>query len=87
MNNRAWLALAASLVSAVVIKELRKPAGERTWVGRLGGIVPYDFRPPTLRRVRSTFWAPDNPKVLVPQAFGVGWTVNLGRLLRLVLRD
>jgi Family of unknown function (DUF5808) len=86
MENRGWLALAASLVAAAVVTELRKPPGERTWVGRLGGFVPYDLRPPTLQRVRSTFWAPDNPKILVPHAFGVGWTVNLGRLARLARR-
>jgi len=32
-------------------------------------------------RVRERMWAPDDPHLVMPQVFGVGWTVNLGRLL------
>jgi hypothetical protein len=62
---------------AAVAKELRKPGPERTWHGRILG-VPYDFRPPTMRRVLDSFWQPHNRSLLLPHAFGVGWSINLG---------
>jgi len=74
-----WVAF--GLLIASVIVELRKPKSERTWHGQLFGMIPYDLRPPNLVRVRSTFWDPENPKVLVPTAFGVGWSVNLAALI------
>jgi hypothetical protein len=72
-----------ALLVVAVVKELRTPAAERTWHGQIG-IVPYDLRPPTFTRVRDRLWNPDNPHVLVPQPFGVGWSVNVGRVWRLL---
>jgi uncharacterized membrane protein len=77
-----WLATA--LAVAAVVKELRLPADERTWHGRIL-YVPYDFRLPTLARVRERLWAPEDKRLIVPQVFGVGWSVNVGRLVNLVL--
>ncbi|WP_216853636.1 DUF5808 domain-containing protein [Phytoactinopolyspora halotolerans] len=65
---------AAGLVAAAVAAELRKPADERTWEGAVGGLVPYDFRPPTMQRVRERMWAPDDPAIFTPHVFGVGWS-------------
>ncbi len=70
------------LAGAAVIQELRKPSQERTWHGRLWQRVPYEFRLPTMDRLREAYWAPENPHVFTDTAFGVGWSVNLGRLLR-----
>jgi hypothetical protein len=70
-----------ALVGAAVANELRKPAGKRTWHGDLVG-VPYDLRPPTMERMQAAVWDPDNPAVLVPQVFGVGWSINLASLAR-----
>lgn len=82
---RRWGRLAGlGLVGAAVAAEQRKPPEEREWHGRVGGIVPYDFRRPTLDRLRSAVWDPDSPHLLSPQVFGVGWTLNVGRLVRLV---
>lgn len=72
-----------ALLATAVVRELRTPASERTWHGRIG-IIPYDLRPPTLSRVRGALWRPDEPSIIVPQPFGVGWSLNLGRLWRLV---
>jgi hypothetical protein len=71
------------LVVLAVVQELAKPREDRTWNGRVAGFVPYDFRPPTVARLRERLWSPDG-RLVVPQVFGVGWTVNLGRLVRLV---
>lgn len=85
MKRMGKLARAAglALVVGAVVAELRKPAGERTWHGRLVGFVPYDLRPPTVARVKAAWWSPDNPRIVTDRAFGVGWAVNLGRLVRL----
>lgn len=71
----------ATLAVAVIaiVRELRKSREEREWHGQVGP-VPYDFRKPTLDRLRDRMWSPDAPLVQ-PQAFGVGWTLNVGRLL------
>jgi hypothetical protein len=76
-------AVGIALLAVAVATELRKPSGERTWHGRLGGFVPYDLRPPTLERVRAAWWSPDDPRIFTDRVFGVGWAVNLGRLVRL----
>jgi hypothetical protein len=72
--------LGIAALGAAVVRELRIPPGRRTWHGRLAGAVPYDLRPPTPERLRAAIWDPANRDVLVPTAFGVGWTVNLAAL-------
>ena len=77
------LVMAAALSAlAAVIEQLRLPPGERTWHGRVAGI-PYDFRVPTPARVKAAWWNPQDSRILTPQAFGVGWVINLYRLLHL----
>ena len=62
--------------------ELRKPPAERTWQGKLLGVVPYDFRLPTLERLRGAYWNPRSPKLFTDRPFGVGWSVNIPTVLR-----
>jgi hypothetical protein len=73
---------AVGSVAGAVLTELRKPPGLRTWQGYLLGVVPYDLRPPTLERLRQTYWNPDEPRVVVPRFFGVGWDLNLYQIWR-----
>jgi hypothetical protein len=76
-RTRGVLRLAsAGLAVAAVARELRRPKKERTWQGNIGKI-PYDFRTPSPKRIKRSFWAPDDPRIFVPRAFGVGWSVNL----------
>ena len=67
---------AYGLTLAALLTELSKPPAERTWHGRVLG-VPYDFRPPTLERIREAYWNPDDPRIFTDRVFGVGWAVNL----------
>jgi hypothetical protein len=76
------LGIGLILVGAAVATELLKPADERTWEGKIAGLVPYDLRRPTLARARERLWNPADHRVFVPTVFGVGWTVNFGRLLK-----
>jgi hypothetical protein len=79
-------AVAGALTAAAIVQELRLPREERTWHGTVAGFVPYDFRFPTPSRLRDSFWNPDDDHLLMAQPFGVGWVVNVGRVVKL-LRD
>ncbi|GAB3095613.1 DUF5808 domain-containing protein [Isoptericola nanjingensis] len=74
------------LVVAAVTKELQKDKEDRTWHGTVAGFVPYEFRVPTVERVRERVWDPQGEHILSPHVFGVGWTVNIGRIVELVRR-
>ncbi len=63
LRRLGWFAALIAL-GAAVVRELRAPAAERTWHGRVAGDVPYDLRPPTLARLRDAFWNPDGPLVV-----------------------
>ncbi|NKY50481.1 DUF5808 domain-containing protein [Nocardia vermiculata] len=43
--------------------------------------MPYDWRLPTLRRLRARVWNPDDRRIFTPKTFGWGYDVNLYRLL------
>jgi hypothetical protein len=60
------------LVAAAVVKELRTPSEERTRHGVVAGFVPYDFRVPTVARLRERVWAPEDEHLLNPHPFGSG---------------
>jgi hypothetical protein len=70
---------AFGLIVAAVATELSKPEPERTWEGRVLGVVPYDFRPPTWQRIRDAYWNPGSDRLFSDRVFGVGWAVNLYR--------
>ena len=42
--------------------------------------IPYDWRRPTKRRIKSRFWNPRDRRLIVPKSFGWGWTINFARL-------
>lgn len=72
LRSLAWLALFGA-----IYQELRKPPPERTWHGKLLGVIPYDFRVPDLRRLREAYWAPSSDRLFSEHVFGVGWAVNI----------
>ncbi len=84
MDVKGWRgalsAIGLVLLALAVLDELRRPPGERRWHGRLFGLIPYDFRLPTPRRLIASVWDPSNPRLFTGQAFGMGWSVNLAAL-------
>src|ERR1700680_2050784 len=76
-QNSVWSLVFMVLFGLALREQLRLPPEERTWHGRIADRIPYDFRPPTVQRLRATFWNKDTSQILVPQAFGIGWTINL----------
>jgi hypothetical protein len=59
--NSYWRLALAIIGVIAIIQELRKPPDERTWNGKVADLVPYDFRRPTIGRVRSTYRNPEGP--------------------------
>ncbi len=84
LGDLMWLLRMAvfGAVAGALYTELRKPPQQRTWNGKLLGFVPYDFRLPTLERLRSAYWNPRSPKLFSDRPLGVGWAVNIPTLLR-----
>ncbi len=78
--SRMGMVTTFSLVLAAVCQEMEKPPEARTWNGKLLGFIPYDFRVPTLARIKESYWNPYG-KVLTPEVFGLGWTINFYALL------
>lgn len=49
-------------------------------VGRFLG-MPYDFRAPTIDRVKGRLWNKDDDRIFMPSVFGVGWSLNFFRVI------
>ena len=71
-RTAVWLAFFGALY-----QELKKPDAERTWNGKVVGVVPYDFRLPTFERLRAAYWNPESDQIFSERVFGVGWAVNI----------
>lgn len=78
-----WKLVLAAIGVVAIVQELRTPAADRTWHGKVAGFVPYDFRKPTFERIRQSYWDPDGP-IVSNRAFGVGWVLNLAAVKKLV---
>jgi hypothetical protein len=81
LSNLAKI-IGIALVAAAIFQEMGKPRQEREWHGRIAGLVPYDFRFPTVARFRERLWNPDDDRIFTERVFGVGWTINFHTLLR-----
>ena len=84
--NSKWLirtlqVTVVALTLAAVFQELEKPKEERKWCGKVAGIFPYDFRIPTIQRLKESYWNPYESRVFTPPVFGLGWAVNFYTLL------
>ena len=77
---------AAALVVTAVYQELKKPREEREWHGKVANFVPYEFRPPTLERLRERLWNPEDPRIFTEHIFGIGWAINFHTLLQKLQR-
>jgi hypothetical protein len=63
-------------VVIAIVQQFQRPPEERTWNGKIAGI-PYDFRLPTVERLRAAYWNKDTSQIFLPQAFGIGWAINM----------
>lgn len=89
-TTRILEATAITLALVAVCQELEKPKAERRWYGTVAGFIPYDFRLPTIERFKEAYWNPYESRIVTPEAFGIGWAINLYALLerlRLIGQD
>jgi hypothetical protein len=77
---RLLQATVITVTLAAVCQELEKPKEERNWNGKVG-FIPYDFRMPTLQRLKEGYWNPDSTNIFSSEVFGVGWAINFYALL------
>lgn len=73
-------AAAIAITIAAVCQELEKPKKEREWHGKVG-FIPYDFRPPTMERLKESYWNPDSSQVFTREVLGIGWAINFYALM------
>ena len=64
----------AGLLGAALVEELRKPAAQRTWEGRLFDLVPYDLRLATPEGFKAALERPEEARIVL------GYRVDLARL-------
>ena len=67
--------LVVAFTVAVVVYAIRSGQPEGRFLG-----VPYDFRVPTIDRIRRRWWNRDDGRIFMPCAFGIGWALNLFQL-------
>ena len=85
--NREWFirivqVTAITLTLAAVLQELEKPKEDRKWYGRVvAGIFPYDFRIPTVEKLKESYWNLHDSRIFTPTIFGLGWAINFHALL------
>jgi hypothetical protein len=74
------IAIGAGLLAAAVFEELRKSPQERTWEGRIGGLIPYDLRLATREGFREAMDRPEEARVVL------GAKVDLPRAAKIARR-
>jgi hypothetical protein len=80
-RNRIITTVMIVLAIVAILDQLGRQPEDRDWNGRVVG-VPYDFRMPSINRLLERVWNPNDERIIVPQVFGLGWTVNLYQLKR-----
>lgn len=63
--------LAAAFFAATVTYAIKTKQSHGKFVG-----VPFEFRFPTMHRIKKRMWNRDDPRLFTERPFGVGWTIN-----------
>jgi hypothetical protein len=71
------------LLAGAILQQLRRPSDQRDWHGKVLGVVPYDFRPPSLGRFASRWFNPGDHRLFTEHAFGIGWSVNIAQAIKM----
>jgi hypothetical protein len=58
---------------AAAFAESEDEPDERRFLG-----TPFDLRNPSSGRYADRLWNPRDPRIIVPKALGIGWTINVG---------
>lgn len=71
---------AIAITVMAIMQEMEKPPEKRTWHGSVA-CIPYDFRLPTIEKLKDTYWNPYETRIFTPAVFGLGWGINFRALL------
>ena len=74
------LVIGAGLLGAAIVEELLKSPDERTWEGRIGGLIPYDLRLATREGFRDAMDRPEDARLVL------GAKVDLPRAAKIARR-
>jgi hypothetical protein len=85
--KRFFLLFNLVIGAIAVYEQLKRDPIDRTWHGKALGVVPYDFRPPNPQRFMDAWWNPDDPRLFTERDFGIGWSINLHRVYKLIAGD
>ena len=85
--KRFFLLFNLVIGAIAVYEQLKRDPLDRTWHGKALGVVPYDFRPPNPQRFMDAWWNPDDPRLFTARDFGIGWSINLHRVYKLIAGD
>lgn len=67
-----WQILIEVFTVATVVYAIKTKQSHGRFVG-----VPFEFRVPTVKRIRKRWWNRDDPRLFTEHVFGVGWSLNL----------
>ena len=71
---------AVAMIAAISAFGTTRQSKTGTFLG-----IPYDWRRPTLGRLRERLWNPADPRIFTPHAYGWGYSVNLPAVWRRLL--
>ena len=74
------IVVGAGLLAAAVVEELMKSPEERTWEGRIWGLIPYDLRLATREGFREAMDRPEEARIVL------GGKLDLPRAAKLARR-
>ena len=80
-----WRTMVSLFTLAAVAYALKNKRSHGTFMR-----VPFEFRVPTVERVRERWWNPEDESILTQHVFEVGWSLNLyqiGKKLGLLRPD
>lgn len=72
-----WRTIATAFTVATVVYAIKTRQSHGRFL-----IVPYEFRVPTVQRIRDRFWNPDDARIITPHIFGVGWSLNVYQVVK-----
>ena len=73
------IVIGAGLLGAALVEELRKPAEERTWEGRIWDLIPYDLRLATREGFREAMDRPEEARLVLGAKLDLPRAAKLAR--------
>jgi len=76
-NQITWRTIATAFTVATLVYAIKTRQSHGRFL-----MVPYEFRVPTVQRIRDRWWNPDDGRIFTPPVFDVGWSLNVYQVVR-----